>query len=251
MSIQVQASQNRSLHVHSKPSFLKERIFHDDIMVTIGSQRQAIQLLKSASAQEKKDKMVLTIDDLLEKEDTHPKLLDCSAVREEESYCLDLILFRDESSTVSSDISVASRAELEDEVWDLREYPNAVTDYRPYSWTIHIYNQKHLRRDTVWFRVSCNGTTDYRELEDTEILEFVATVIDRNPFSCFYLKTRSSDDVSFFKSYRILRTLKALLERAQLQDGIEIPSKSSLRRKQIPEPEKKAKNGFFSWFFRV
>ncbi|GAX28786.1 hypothetical protein FisN_25Lh157 [Fistulifera solaris] len=245
--------------------------FHDDMTEKIGSSRKALLLQEQAKALVRKDmaeqimlntssdsedKPKATSDDADLKEHMHPmrRLIPIVPHQPEETPSFELILSHDDSSTVSSDVSVVTGEEWEEEVWDLKDYPIAIADYRKYSWTIEVYDREHLSGDTVWFRVSYNGKAGYRELEDMEILEFIDMAIKMNPCFCFYVKTKfgdGDDDIALFESDLIIRVLKTIIQQAEYQDGIEIPTEWEMLRKRTLKFQKKEKGCFLSWLFPV
>lgn len=261
MPIQVQPSRSW----FSKPSslFSKQKyVFHD----VTGSSQKALLSQEQAQAQ-KDDKGKTLLNNPFDKEDKERTIVDHSNVYDymyprryvspsaprpsEELFAPNLILSEDDLSTVSSDISLESGEEWEDEIWDLRDYPSAVTDYLEDSWTIEVYDRGHLAGDTVWFRASYNGITGYREFEDTEILSFIDLSIKLNSRFCFYVKTKfgksDNETVSFFESDLILHALQQIRQRAECSDEIVIPTKSEILRKR----KKKEKKCFLSWLFRL
>jgi hypothetical protein len=271
MNTQVQVSDLRLLPKPKLVRFMPVLNFHDDITEKIGSSRKALLLQEQAKAQVRKDMaeqmMLNTSSDSEDKPETpscdsdlkehmYPmrRLFPRVPPQPEETLSFELILSHADSSTVSSDVSVVTGDEWEEEVWDLNEYPIAVTDYRKYSWTIEVYDREHLSGDTVWFRVSYNGRAGYRELEDLEILDFIGMAINMNPCFCFYVKTKfgdTDDDVSLFESALIMPALKTILQQADYQDGIEIPTEWEMLRKRTLKSEKKEKRCFLSWLFPV
>ncbi|GAX18173.1 hypothetical protein FisN_25Hh157 [Fistulifera solaris] len=267
MSAQLQVSDLRFLPKPKLVRFTPVFNFHDDMTEKIGSSRKALLKQEQAKALVRKDmaeKMMLnTSSDSEDKPETpgddlneqvHPmrRLFPVVPPQPEETLPFDLILSQDDSNIVSSDVSVVTGDEWEEEVWDLSDYPLVVADYRKYSWTIEVYDREHLSGDTVWFRVSYNGRAGYRELEDMEMLEFIEMAITMNPCFCFYVKTKfgdSDDEVSLFEADLIMRVLKTIIQHAEYQDGIEIPTEWELRRKRTFKPQKKEKGCFLSWLF--
>lgn len=174
------------------------------------------------------------------------------AHRPEELFSPNLILYEDDLSSVSSDISLVSEDDTEDEVWDLRDYPCPVADYREHSLTIEVYDRERIAGDTLWFRVSHNGKAGYCEYEDKEILGFVQSIIESNPDSCFYVKHKFSggDDepVSFFESRYIPYVLLEIMRLAKHFDEIRI----LYRPDPALDDKKKAENKcFLSWLSRL
>ena len=235
-----------------KPILMRSRpkyFFHDDITEKIGSSRQALLLQEQARAQARQNEMEKALADPFDMYDsTDPH-------QPEQQQDFDLILSHDDTSIVSSAISLATGEDWEDDVWDLSEY-SAVADYRKYSWTIDVYDRERIAGDSVWFRVSYNGQAGYREYEDTEIIKNIQTTIRMNSCFCFYVRVKfgdSDDDepVSLFESELIVPALKAILRQAECTDEIVIPTKSEVQRKKVPKAqEKRDKHCFLPWLFR-
>jgi hypothetical protein len=100
----------------------------------------------------------------------------------------------------------------------------AVPNYVPHSWTIRVLDHEKAA-DTLWFRIFYNGQRyDYLDLEDTEILSFVKSAIQKfdGTFS-FYVET-DNGQVVFAESNLILDILRLLLEQAKTHDTIHIPT---------------------------
>lgn len=154
----------------------------------------------------------------------------------------DLEVSLDDSSTAASTMA---GAEGEKDTWattvnDLYRSEAHVAN----SWTIFVHDRNHQAGDTVWFRVWKNGSKDFLEFEDTEILVYIREIIKRVPRSCFYFKKVGSDGheyVSLIESNLIVRALTAILERAMRLNGIAIPKKE---KKQAPL--RKEKRGFLA-----
>lgn len=257
MTTQVQPSPTlpKPILMRSRP---KKVFFLDDVTEKIGSSRQALLLQEQARAQASKERThKMTLNGSFDNEvssDTYDytyptynvPLNDVSQPQEQQSF--DLIVSPDDLSTVSSDISIES--ESEEKVWDLRDYPIPMKNFRADSWTIEVYDRQRIAGDTLWFRVSRNGTAGYLEYEDKEILGFVERAIAANPDSCYYIKVKfsgCSDDakVSFFEPRYIPYVLRELLQKAKYNDEIKI-----LYRLDPAFEIKKESNCFLSWLFR-
>lgn len=269
----MQSSYGRLHSAFAKPSPLRVKhiyVLHDAI-TEFESSRKALQFRGHANAQ-KDEKENMPLHDLIENEDDQMTIKDhsnvcgymyptlyafpstpCRSEESEELDSLDLSESQDDSSTLSFDLSLASEEEWEEELVELLDYPSTVADYRVHSCTVEVYDREHQRGNTVWFRVSYNGSTRYRDHEDTEILDFVAGAIELNPRICFYIKTKfgESDNApaSLFGSDLIIQALNSILQRAQCEDGIEIPNQTELLREHVPTNEEKEKPCFLSLFW--
>ncbi|GAX09665.1 hypothetical protein FisN_19Lh133 [Fistulifera solaris] len=189
--------------------------------------------------------------------------IDSSSRGLSESLC-DMELFLDDSSSVSSDISLARPGESED-VSYLRGYNHNLRDdmevKRTHSLTIHIFSKNRRAGDTLWFRIWHNESDGFRDFEETEIFDFTQRVIERDPSHCFYVKSTGCGGYEYIEIYEsdlIDRALSDILERAKDRDTIFLPSIRKLTRERMREEKrekrrermqiKKAKGGF--WAFR-
>jgi hypothetical protein len=159
-------------------------------------------------------------------------------------------------STVGSEISWET---LE----DVSDLPYYVADDCRLSCTIEVYDRDHRHGHSVWFRVSYNGSYDYYELENREILDYVDDIIDQNPQMGFYIKTKLGKNdhppAVFFETSHILLLLETILDRAKGEDGIRIPKRReieekkkeiALLRKRARRRKKKMESCWFSWLIR-
>lgn len=202
-----------------------------------GWNRNPIAVLKSIKAHNLEEEMQdMMMDDPLDDDSI-------------EDLC-DLELSLDDSSSVSSDMT----PEYNEERWSRTNYlRNGYQVLDRNNWTIFFFRRQRRAGDFIWFRVWCNGdlgSGDFMDREDTEILDFVQRALERNPFLCFHVRTslRGHRD-AVFEAEHIERALRMILERAQAQKIIAIPTIDELKREQWMEVkhEKKGKPGYWGF----
>lgn len=179
--------------------------------------------------------------------DTHPTHDGFPSTHSLSEDLCDMELSLDDASTVSSQISLTSPGEPEDHIWTLNNYLRGQEVNRAHSWTIHIYNRNRRAGDTLWFRVWHNESDGFCEVEDTEILDSVQAIIERDPSFCFYVKMTGRgglQSVSVFEAKLIDRAMRTILGRAQDRNRIVIPSIAELKRDELLETRKR---GFWTW----
>lgn len=118
------------------------------------------------------------------------------------------------------------------------------------TFTIFFFRRHRRAGDTIWFRVWQNGDTDFRDREDTEILEFVQMVLERNPTITFHVKTTlHSFRYTVFQAEHIERAMRMILERGQVHNTIVVPTIEEIKREQWMEmkQEKKGKPGYWGF----
>jgi hypothetical protein len=215
-----------------------------ELMEQAGSNQSPTQILASIKASNRRD-------------------IDSSSRGISERLC-DMELSLDASSSVSSDISLTSPDEPEDYSFLCGHNHNLRDEMgvkRTHSWTIHIFSKNRRAGDTLWFRVWHNKSDDFRDVEDTEIFDFISRVIEHDPSHCFYVKTIGCGGYEYIEIYEsdlIDRALRDILERAKDRDTIFLPSITQLKRDRLREGKrekrrenmqnKKGKRGF--WAFR-
>jgi hypothetical protein len=228
---------------------------------------EALQELKTSSPMRKKTH-VFYYDDISEKtEDTEQSMEDHYFIKPMTSIFLDVPRhfeedFDDIQSLALSESTVGSEIswDAEEDAWDLPYY---VADDGMPSCTIEVYDRDHRHGHTVWFRASYNGSYDYYELENMEILDYVADIIDQNPQIGFYVKTKLGKGAHapavFFETEHILLVLETVLDRATCEDDIRIPKRreiqekrktANLLRKRAQRRKKKMESCWFSWLVR-
>lgn len=164
-----------------------------------------------------------------------------------ENLC-DLNFSAGDASTLSTEVS----PESEDFLWNRQEHLRGEEVCPPRSWTIHIYNKQCHAGDAVWFRIWSNASDTYIELKDKEILYFTQAVVERKSTFCFYVKTTEKggfESVSVFNRKVIDRAMRLVLERAQHEKRIVIPSMEELKwaKRLEKKLEKKGKRGFWGF----
>lgn len=247
-----------------------QRFVHDDVMTEqLGSSRMKFVELCQAL----KDKDYKELQKLNELPPIQSNNLYCLPPRysHDSRSLLHFELSRDDASSVASEISFSSSDSSTDDDDEYEEFEDIWNDddygyHDDYNdqqkqhmtrhgvtkstWNIHIYNRNHSAGDTVWCRVSFQD--EFRELENEEILDFVAAVVRANPRATFHVTTTNMMSVmaDLFEAHRICVVLNVILDRSHYHDGIVIPNKALLfPKRKVLRQKKTKKRCFLSWLF--
>ncbi|GAX19555.1 hypothetical protein FisN_19Hh133 [Fistulifera solaris] len=216
-----------------------------ELMEQVGSSQRPTEILASIKASNRRD-------------------IHSSSRGHSESLC-DMELSLDDSSSVSSDISLTSPGESLDVSYvrgynyDLRDYTEAK---RKHSLTIYVFSKNRRAGESLWFRIWHNECDDFRDVEETEIFDYTQRLIELDPSHCFYVKTIGCGGYEFIEIYEsdlIDRALRNILERAKDRNNIFLPSIERLTRERLREEKrekrrermqnKKGKRGFWGFGF--